>query len=156
MADPVVEVFGIRHHGPGSARSLVRALEDLAPDAVLIEGPADADALIGLSTAEGMRPPVALLAYAADDPAVAAFWPFAVFSPEWQAMTWACRAGVHVAFCDLPATNTLALHSGERARRGQLRGDPLAALAGAAGYDDPERWWDDVVESRLDGASPFP
>jgi hypothetical protein len=29
-------------------------------------------------------------------------------------------------------------------------------MAVAAGYDDPERWWDDVVESRLDGASPFP
>ena len=27
--------------------------------------------------------------------------------------------------------------------------DPLGALAAAAGYDDPERWWDDVVESRL-------
>jgi hypothetical protein len=29
-------------------------------------------------------------------------------------------------------------------------------MAAAAGYDDPERWWDDVVEARLDGASPFP
>lgn len=26
--------------------------------------------------------------------------------------------------------------------------DPLAALAAAAGYDDPERWWEDVVEHR--------
>ncbi len=26
----------------------------------------------------------------------------------------------------------------------------------AAGYDDPERWWDDLVESRLDSSSPFP
>ena len=34
--------------------------------------------------------------------------------------------------------------------------DPLGALAEAAGYDDAERWWDDVVESRLDGSSPFP
>jgi hypothetical protein len=150
-----VEVFGIRHHGPGSARSLLRALEDFSPDAVLIEGPSDADPLIALSTAEGMEPPVALLAYAADDPGTAAFWPYAVFSPEWQAMTWARRSGAHVAFCDLPATSTLA-----RQRRpaggGAVRSDPLAALAAAAGYDDAERWWDDVVESRLDGASPFP
>ena len=29
-------------------------------------------------------------------------------------------------------------------------------LAEAAGYDDPERWWDDLVESRLDSSSPFP
>jgi hypothetical protein len=151
----VTEVFGIRHHGPGSARSLLRALDDLRPDAVLIEGPSDADPLIAMSTSAGMEPPVALLAYAADDPGTAAFWPFAVFSPEWQAMTWARRAGVHVAFCDLPAASTLALH-GTRAGGTAVRSDPLAALASAAGYDDAERWWDDVVESRLDGASPFP
>ena len=152
-----VEVFGIRHHGPGSARSLLRALEDFGPDAVLVEGPSDADPLVALSASPGMEPPVALLAYAADDPATAAFWPFAVFSPEWQAIRWALREDVHVAFCDLPATSTLALR--ERTRPADVpvvRGDPLAALAAAAGYDDPERWWDDVVESRMDGASPFP
>jgi hypothetical protein len=32
-----------------------------------------------------------------------------------------------------------------------IQGDPLAALAAAAGYDDPERWWDDVIESRPAG-----
>ena len=30
-------------------------------------------------------------------------------------------------------------------------GDPLAALAAAAGDPDPERWWDDVIEHRGDG-----
>jgi hypothetical protein len=70
-----VEVFGIRHHGPGSARSLLRALGDFDPDAVLIEGPSDADALLALCTSAGMRPPVALLGYASDDPGTAAFWP---------------------------------------------------------------------------------
>lgn len=155
-----VEVFGIRHHGPGSARSLLRALDDFDPDAVLIEGPSDADPLIALSTAEGMEPPVALLGYASDDPGAAAFWPYAVFSPEWQAMTWARRAGVHVAFCDLPASAVLAPRAEPRVGRGSgrasvVRGDPLAALAAAAGYDDAERWWDDVVESRVDETSPF-
>ncbi|MFD5815356.1 DUF5682 family protein [Streptomyces sp. NPDC127038] len=29
-----------------------------------------------------------------------------------------------------------------------VRIDPLAVLAEAAGYDDPERWWEDVVEHR--------
>jgi hypothetical protein len=153
-----VEVFGIRHHGPGSARSLLRALEDFGPDAVLVEGPSDADPLVGLSASPGMQPPVALLAYAADDPGAAAFWPFAVFSPEWQAMRWALGRQLPVRFCDLPAAGTLAL---EGRRPGPadvpvVRGDPLAALASAAGYDDAERWWDDVVESRMDGASPFP
>ncbi len=164
--DDPVRVFGIRHHGPGSARSLLRALDEYQPDAVLIEGPADADPLIGWVTAEGMRPPLALLAYAADEPKISAFWPFAVFSPEWQAMVWAVEHGVEVRFCDLPAGQVLAPQSGGRTlfdEAGHRGGDPddpardpLGTLAAAAGYDDPERWWEDLVESRLDSSSPFP
>ena len=103
-----VQVFGIRHHGPGSARSLLRALEEYAPDAVLIEGPADADPLLDWVLADGMVPPVAVLAYAPEEPKIAAFWPFAVFSPEWQAMVWAREHDIEVGFCDLPAAMTLA------------------------------------------------
>ena len=173
---PPVEVFGIRHHGPGSARSLVAALADYQPDAVLIEGPADADSLLHWVLADGMTPPLALLGYAADRPQTAAFWPYAVFSPEWQAMQYALQRDVEVAFCDLPATAVLARwprpvtqddddddlaetadEPGEMLRPLLLeRHDPLAVLAQAAGYDDPERWWDDLVESRLDSSSPFP
>ena len=36
--DSALHFFGIRHHGPGSARSLLKALEALQPDAVLIAG----------------------------------------------------------------------------------------------------------------------
>ena len=77
-----VSVLGIRHHGPGSARSVVAELDRLRPSAVLIEGPADADPLLALVADPGMVPPVALLAYAPDEPRVSAFWPLAVFSPE--------------------------------------------------------------------------
>ena len=45
---PKPHIFGIRHHGPGSARSLVRALNDLMPDIILIEGPPDANEVIHL------------------------------------------------------------------------------------------------------------
>ncbi|UAK34960.1 DUF5682 family protein [Nocardia asteroides] len=139
---PTTKVFGIRHHGPGSARSLWLALAAFRPDMILIEGPADADPLVGLVAAEGMTPPVALLAYVPDAPAKAAFWPYAVFSPEWQALRYAVDNDVPVRFCDLPATIALATEDepGDRF-------DPLAALAEAGGYDDAERWWDAVVES---------
>ncbi len=106
--DTALEIFGIRHHGPGSARSLVAALGVFEPDVVLIEGPADADPLIPWAASARTIPPVALLAYVADQPSRAAFWPFAVFSPEWQALTWAAQHDVAVAFCDLPAAATLA------------------------------------------------
>ncbi|MCQ4121335.1 DUF5682 family protein [Rhodococcus tibetensis] len=143
-----VRVFGIRHHGPGSARSVRRALDAFTPDVVLIEGPADADPLIALAAAEAMEPPVALLAYATGEPKTAAFWPFAVFSPEWQALSWSFEHGVDVRFCDLPAAHTLAADSAEAGRA-----DPLAQLAAAAGYDDTERWWDAVIESDTGGES---
>jgi hypothetical protein len=78
-------LFGIRHHGPGSARALAAELVAFEPDVVLIEGPPEADAVVRLAADPGLEPPVALLAYAVDDVSRAAFWPFAVFSPEWQA-----------------------------------------------------------------------
>lgn len=144
-ADPITRVFGIRHHGPGSARSLRLALDRFRPDTILIEGPADADNLVQYIADEGMEPPVALLGYVPDQPARAAFWPYAVFSPEWQALRYAAEHEVPVRFCDLPASAALATGSepGDR-------DDPLARLAYAAGYDDAERWWDVVVESNTD------
>jgi hypothetical protein len=138
----VIEVFGVRHHGPGSARSLWDALAELGPDIVLIEGPPEAGGLVGLAGDPQMRPPVALLAYVPGQPETAAFWPFAVFSPEWQAIRYALHAGLPVRFCDLPAAHLLAMAG----REAEPRDDPIGELALAGGYDDPERWWEDVIE----------
>ncbi|MFE3550168.1 DUF5682 family protein [Streptomyces kronopolitis] len=181
MTGPLL--LGVRHHGPGSARAVRAALERYTPAAVLIEGPPEADALVPLAAREDMRPPVALLAHAQDDPGRAAFWPLAEFSPEWVAMRWALRHGVPVRFIDLPAAHSLAMGEeaadGERpggpgdpgdeepgegaagpARGGDaaagVRVDPIRVLAEAAGYDDPERWWEDVVEHRGGGTSRAP
>ncbi|GAA0235345.1 DUF5682 family protein [Actinomadura nitritigenes] len=185
-----VEVFGIRHHGPGSARALRGALEEYGPDAVLIEGPPEADGIVELAGDPGMVPPVALLAYSPAGPSggaaekgdrKAAFWPFAEFSPEWQAIRYGLAAGAAVRFCDLPAAQQLVPpepdgadpsgtgpdgtgpggeESGDEAAGAappeDIRLDPLGTLAKAAGYDDAERWWDDVVEHRHEGPSPFP
>ncbi|WP_399887754.1 DUF5682 family protein [Streptomyces sp. BBFR51] len=174
-------LLGVRHHGPGSARAVRAALEAARPGVVLIEGPPEADALIPLAAHEDMRPPVALLAHAVDEPGRSVFWPLAEFSPEWVAVRWALEHGVPARFIDLPATHTLAWRAADdrAAREGtepgesepapgpaddpgargrspgaagaafqDVRGDPLAALAEAAGHDDPERWWEDVVEHR--------
>lgn len=176
---PVVDVLGIRHHGPGSARAVRARLNELQPDLVLVEGPSDADPLLAFAALDTLEPPVALLAYAADSPRDAAFWPFAVFSPEWQAIAWAVGHDVPVRFCDLPASASLvreepaADEDGTERQDGtevdatepvvdapvpggsMLRQDPIAMLAQAGGYSDPERWWDDVVESRVHGQAPF-
>ncbi|GLV93946.1 hypothetical protein Slala04_54000 [Streptomyces lavendulae subsp. lavendulae] len=149
-------LLGVRHHGPGSARAVRAALDEARPAAVLIEGPPEGDALLELAADPGMRPPVALLAHAADDPGRAAFWPLADFSPEWVAIRWAQEAGVPVRFMDLPAAHALAA-AGEpdagHVEPDAVRLDPLAVLAETAGYDDPERWWEDVVEHRGTGGA---
>jgi hypothetical protein len=145
-----VHLLGIRHHGPGSARAVAAALAELQPDVVLIEGPPEADKIVELAASAEMEPPVALLAYAVDDSTRAAFWPFAVFSPEWQAIRYGLAAGLPVRFCDLPAAQQFGSSGGR-----SVSMDPLKTLAEAGGYDDPERWWDDVIESRRGGAEPF-
>ncbi|MFE1174697.1 DUF5682 family protein [Streptomyces sp. NPDC058773] len=200
-------LLGVRHHGPGSARAVRAALEQCTPAAVLIEGPPEADELVPLAAQEGMRPPVALLAHAQDDPGRAAFWPLAEFSPEWVAMRWALAHDVPVRFIDLPAAHSLAggddggpsgegsgpseddggpsgegsapadedsgpatedsgpiaeeAGAREAGPGAEVRIDPIGVLAEAAGYDDPERWWEDVVEHRggagagADALAPF-
>ncbi|MBD0269108.1 MAG: hypothetical protein ICV77_12545 [Cyanobacteria bacterium Co-bin8] len=104
-----VHIFGIRHHGPGSARSLCQALDALQPDMVLVEGPPDAQAVLPLLVDVQMRPPVALLVYAPDNPQQAVYYPFAVFSPEWQAIHYALQQQIPVRFMDLPQAHRFAL-----------------------------------------------
>src|ERR671919_59782 len=96
-----VTVLGIRHHGPGSARSVLAELDRVRPDVVLVEGPPEASSLIRLAADPAMRPPVALLVYAPEEPRVATFFPMADFSPEWVAMRWALDHDAAVRFIDL-------------------------------------------------------
>ncbi len=158
-----VVLLGVRHHGPGSARGVRAALDRYKPDRILIEGPLDADPLIALVGSVGMEPPVALLAYREQDPQISAFWPFAEFSPEWSALRYAAAHGVPAGFCDLPAAVSLGRDAdGEAGEGADSRGDserdgagdgpdPIARLARAAGFGDPEAWWEDVVEHRGSG-----
>ena len=101
-------LFGIRHHGPGSARSLVAALEALAPDCVLLEGPAEAEGILAVAARPELKPPVALLIYDAEKPQRAVYYPFAVFSPEWQTLQYALRHQVPVRLMDLPQSIQMA------------------------------------------------
>lgn len=156
-------VFGIRHHGPGCARSLGAALDALRPDLVLVEGPPDADELIPAVVLEGMRPPVAVLVWRLDEPQKASFYPFAEFSPEWQALRWAVQHGVPARFCDLPFAVRAALPEEAGVTGGTAADtdsaavvDPLHWLAVADGYSDSERWWNDRVEESGGGAALFP
>ena len=170
-------LFGIRHHGPGCARSLMRAFDELDPDCVLVEGPPEADDLLAFVLDEGMAPPVALLGYCPDEPRLAVYHPFATFSPEWQGLRWAASHRVPVRFIDLPLVHELAFEKAAREARAAApeldappdepvaaavavaealeHRDPLTWLARAAGYDDGESWWNHMVEERADGTELF-
>ncbi|MCY1704307.1 DUF5682 family protein [Deinococcus sp. SL84] len=162
-----VHLLPIRHHGPGSARSVLAALDTLRPATLLVEGPPDADPLIPFLAHPETLPPVAVLAHVQGRPEQSVFYPLAEFSPEWVAIRWALERGVPVGFMDLAAAVTLAqreaaaeppeAESSDHTEENQaeaptpVRADPLALLAQAAGYSDFERWWDALVESRGEG-----
>jgi hypothetical protein len=162
-----MHLLGVRHHGPGSARSVLHALDELQPDIVLVEVPSDVEPALQWIGHPDLVPPVSALGYVVASPARAAFAPFAAFSPEWRAIEWANQRGVTVRAIDLPLSVTLAdvdeaagtLVSPTEANGAMLVDaappDPIGELAAAAGEPDPERWWEDVIEHRGDGAPAF-
>lgn len=157
--DPRLHVFGIRHHGPGSAASVLQALDAVNPAIVLIEGPPEATSILPIAAAAGMQPPVAILTYPTDEPKHARFHPFAEFSPEWQAMLWATRHSKPARFIDEPLTAPV----GDEDKTAQpeeppgdpLTRDPLTHLAVAAGHSDGESWWNALIEQHVHAPDVF-
>lgn len=165
--DPRTHLFGIRHHGPGSAASLLAALDALDPAMVLIEAAPEGEALAAYAALEGMQPPLAILHYQSDDPANALFAPFADYSPEWQALRWALARNRPVRFIDWPAAHALAAEGESQGEQedaddspdsgdaAPIHADPLDMLAELAGYADGEAWWNAMVESSQPGPEVF-
>ena len=122
-----IHVFGIRHHGPGCARSLRLALEELQPDIVLVEGPSDAHDVLPLLIHQDMHPPVALLVYAPEKPHLAAYYPFTSFSPEWQALSYALNHKLPARFIDLPQAIQLARRNQDTTEQPPVKPDPEVA-----------------------------
>ena len=155
-----INFLGIRHHGPGSCRNTLQALERIRPDLILLEGPAEAEALMPFIDDQRMKPPVALLGYQPDAPQNAVFYPFADFSPEWQTLRYATWENVTLRFFDLPLLHSLAFTSegsdkAEQEKAPEVSSDPSDLLAEAAGYPDGESWWNMNIEQRKNNADIF-
>lgn len=168
-----IHLFGIRHHGPGSARSLRVALTELQPDIILVEGPPEANGVLYLLNHPQMDPPISLLTYNPDEPRKAAYFPFAIFSPELQAIRFALQGGIEVRFCDVPQAHRLAIQkqnpllqipeTDEENEEDTVAPQPhispsaeaFKLLAEAAGYPDHESWWNRMIEERQDGRALF-
>lgn len=174
-----VHILGIRHHGPGSARNVKQFLEQLQPDLVLVEGPPEADAILEWVTHVELKPPVAILCFQPDNPERSSFYPFAEFSPEWQAILYARTHKIPVKFMDLPTAHQFAIEQEENKEDGKeetaedvtinqeavvakeindeiiIRRDPISYLAEAAGFNDGEKWWEQMFEHRLQNEEVF-
>jgi hypothetical protein len=153
-ANERLHILGIRHHGPGSAALLRKALDLLDPACILVEGPPEGDELIQYVADPDLKPPVAMLLHAVEEAELASFMPFAEFSPEWQAMQWALQHKRPVRFCDWPASVSLAQKKAaeehSQTETLQARVDALDLLASAAGYEDGETFWNGLIEQQAD------
>ncbi len=137
---------------------------------LLVEGPPESEEVLKLAADAEMKPPVALLVYPPEKPDSAVFYPFASFSPEWIAVQYSLKSDVPLRFMDLPWKHRFALDEQEAAQQADTKttdendeidametvveksleqeivDDPLAVLSRAAGFDDSETWWEQVVE----------
>ncbi|TGE28561.1 DUF5682 family protein [Hymenobacter metallicola] len=159
-----LRLFGIRHHGPGSTASLLKALDEYQPDMVLLECPADGEKALLLASTPDLQPPVALLLYNPKQHQQASFLPFAHFSPEWQATLWCQQHGAHLRCFDLPQALRFALSdavelvpppdsSADLPVETEASAEPAAAeTAGESGAaEDPFRHDPIAYLARLDG-----
>ena len=147
MAD--LRIYGIRHHGPGSARSLLSALKANPPDVLLIEGPADAQEILPWVGHPDLKPPVAILLYNPKQLEQTVFFPMAEFSPEWQATLFGLQRGIPVRWIDLPMSLAFSLNEAKETasvHTSSQRYDPFSDIARLGGYTDPERWWERYFE----------
>jgi hypothetical protein len=168
-----LHILGIRHHGPGSARNIKAHMDALRPDIILVEGPPDADHILQWAAHEDFIPPAAILVFNPEKLSQAAFYPFAEFSPEWQAIRYAQQNDIPVRFMDLPATYQFALQKeednkeqatpllpegteSEKEEKQPLKTyDKLSYLARAAGFTDTELWWEHQFEYRTNSEQVF-
>ena len=114
-----MNLLGIRHHGPGSTKAILKALEANPPDVLVVEAPADAEGLLQYINrqpaetdveqvpGEQLVPPISALIYNPKNINQAIYLPFTEFSPEWQALLFAVRRNIPVRFMDLPMHNIL-------------------------------------------------
>lgn len=104
-----MKAFGIRHLSPAGAYYVRKFLDLHQPDVVFIEGPADFNPLMEGLTDKEIRPPFAIMAYTVEAPVQTICYPFAQYSPEYQAILWARENQKECRFFDLPSNYVLAL-----------------------------------------------
>lgn len=159
--------FGIRHLSPAGAYHLRSFLDEKQPDLILVEGPSDFNGLMDDMVREETKPPFAVMAFTKDSPIRTVLYPFAEYSPEYQAIVWAKEHGAQCRFMDLPSDVFLGIR---RAGEGQASPEHTSGSASEHVYrlldrfngeDGHETFWERVMEhsenheAYRDGADAF-
>ncbi|MCL2653792.1 MAG: DUF5682 family protein, partial [Propionibacteriaceae bacterium] len=140
----------IRHHSPACARGVQAMIEEVAPKAVLIEGPSQFDKLLPALTDAATVPPVAILsiAQAGDEGSTSYFFPLADFSPEWVGLRAAATRGIGIAFIDRPHEKSVDddATKGLAGERYYAQSQALTALARREHCRDHDELWEHLFE----------
>ena len=149
-------IFGVRHLSPGASYHLINYLEEKKPKCILIEGPSDATDIIESIAQKKVKPPIALLAYTTELPIETVLYPFASYSPEYQAICWAVKKKRDVRFIDLPTDIMLKLRqekdreTNESASEFYMFHNGLYnKVAGHCNEDNYESYWERNFEHNL-------
>ncbi len=144
--------FGIRHLSPAGAYYLRAYLDEKKPRLVLVEGPSDFADMLSDMVREETKPPIAVLAYTKEAPVRTVLYPFAEYSPEYQAIWWCHKHHVECRFIDLPSETFLAIPErgmqeaeGEE-KRGNAGVSVYEQLDRQSGEDGHDTFWERVME----------
>lgn len=146
MKDP--NFFGIRHLSPAGAYYLRGFLDEKKPKLVLVEGPSDFEDMLSDMVREETKPPIAVLAYTKETPVRTILYPFAEYSPEYQAIQWCHKHHVACHFIDLPSETFLAMPECDMQ---EIEGEEgrisvYEQLDQKSGEDGHDTFWERVME----------
>lgn len=169
--DPDFVWFGVKHYSPACALHVRRAIRELQPVAVLIEGPDDANDLVPWLVHPDTVPPVTVLSSwvdrrnklgrngtlspAEDIPArYRAWWPFVSHGPEYAAASTGAEVGAEVRFIDASLKAQLPTMQGAEQQlndRELGESEYVAALAAASGHQNFGQTWSARFEAGAAG-----
>ena len=146
-------IFGVRHFSPAGAYYVREYLDKLKPKIVLIEGPSDFNDLMSEIVGKNVSPPIAIMAYTLEAPIQTIVYPFAEFSPEYQAILWAKENKVECRFCDLPSSIFLGIENAKE--KNEEQGESLNSFIHRkideySEDTDSEVFWERVMEQASD------
>ncbi|MBQ3503506.1 MAG: hypothetical protein IJA75_02230 [Oscillospiraceae bacterium] len=113
--------FGVRHLSPAAAYHVRKALDEIQPQLILVEGPSDLNDQMQWLCDPRTEYPAAILAYTKAAPVRTILYPLAIYSPEVQTILWAHEHNVPCRFMDLPSSVFLGIQES-----GEMEEQPLS------------------------------